>query len=170
MREHPNSCTKQPLKDNKMTSIYSVYHGHRPNRASANADARFGCQQTCQQTTTSFLNHHHHHPQRPPMTPTHDTHPSSPHHCHHPPPTTTWTRRYTIQTMQEHHVSRRQVNGRRWWWRGMSMDVWRWQHHVQPQVSTSSPSLQSKPTPPPTFFADREARCHVAVSNVATKY
>ena len=58
MREHSNSCTKQPLKDNKMTLIYSVYHGH---------------QQTCQQTTTSFfLNHHH--PQHPPTMPTHRRH------------------------------------------------------------------------------------------------
>jgi len=60
MREHSNTCTKQPLKDNKMTLIYSVYH--------ANADAQFGCQQTHQQTTTSFfLNHHHHHPRHPPI-------------------------------------------------------------------------------------------------------
>jgi len=72
MREHSNSCTKRPLKDNKMTLIYSVYHGHHPNRASAFADAWFGHQQT---TTSFFLNHHHHHPRCPPIVAT-------------PPPTT----------------------------------------------------------------------------------
>jgi len=84
MREHSNSCTKQPLKDNKMTSIYSVYHDHRPNRASANADAQFGHQQTHQQTTTSFLNHHYHHPRCPPIVATPPSPPTTDNHLDTP--------------------------------------------------------------------------------------
>jgi len=124
MREHSNSCTKWPLKDNKMTSIYSVYHG---------VNKHINKQQPPSSSTT--------------ITTTHNAHPLSPHHCHCQPPTTTWTHRYTIQTMQECHVSSRQVDGRQQQQRGMSTDIWWWQCCVQPQVSTHSLSLQSPSWP-----------------------
>jgi len=105
---------------------------YRPNRASTNMS-----------TNSNLLLPQP--PPPPPTTPTHDAHPSSPHHCHCPPLTTTWRCRYTIQMTQERHISSQQVN--------TSMDVWQWQHHVQPQVSTYSPSLQSPSWP--------WNRCHV---------
>jgi len=135
MREHSNSSTKQPLKDNNMTLIYSVYHGVNKQQPSSSL------------TTTT-------------TTPIHNTHPSSLHHCHHQPLTTTWTCRYTIWMTWKCHISSRQVDGRWQQRHGRSMDIWWWQHHVQPQVSAHSPSPQSPSWP--------QNRCHIIY--VATRW
>jgi len=55
---------------------------------------------------------------------------------------------------------------------------WRWAPNTTPLPTTLRAYVTScndhqqvcKHTPPPTFFADREARCHVADSDMATKY
>ena len=141
MREHSNSCTKRPLKDNNMTLIYAVYHGHHPNWASAFADARFGHQQTCQQTTTFFfLNHHHHHnPQCPPIVTTSPSLPTTNNHLdmplHHPNNTET---------------PRQQLAGQ---WEAMMM-TWHVNRHLMvTALSTHSPSPQSPSWP--------WNRCHI---------
>jgi len=110
-----------------MTSIYSVYHGVNKQQPSSSL------------TTTTTI--HDAHPQCPPIITTSLSLP------------TTWTCQYTIQMMQKHHVSSWQVDGRWWQQHGTSMDIWWWQRHVQPQVSTHSSSPQSPSWP--------WNRCHV---------
>jgi len=146
MREHSNTCTKRPLKDNKMTLIYSVCHG-LPPKSSIGI-----CQCLIWASTNMSTNNNLLLPQPPPpppTMPTHNAHPQCPPIVATPPlPTTDNHLEMPVHHPNDAGLPHQQPAGQ---WEATMM-TWHINRHLTVTALCPAPGKHPQPVPTVPFL------------------